>query len=398
MTPDQDNKHMPFWKKIGLIVLFLGPLISGVLGRALKGRPVYNGEEFETLLCAGARAAQGDTMYPPAKAFSCAQYDTVASYLYIPWPAQGLHGLVSILGSSIITGIYAILFFAAIFAAIWIPIFRRVPYATVMERIPFAGMLTGSIILWGNIAGLVYGVIALIALVAHRAPLLFVTVIGVSGSLKQVWLCLLTVVLFLPRPWWQRLSLFSLGALIGLLPTYLFVSSGSSEVQAWMEILRFYALEDLPGQGFLGWLRFVGIDHDSPLNTWLWLPFAVLMVGSGLGIAEKFKLTPQQRVWLGLAVGSLLIPRVVSYEFFLFAPGMVLTMHCAKEVGKKWISWLVYGACALTLLFNIGDLGDYAILPLTFACALAIAITGAPHMVLGVSHLLPKRFVKQLSI
>ncbi len=396
MRSDQDDKHMPLWKKIGLIVLFFGPLMSGVLGRALKGRPVYNGEEFETLLCAGARAAQGNTMYPPAKAFSCAQYDTVASYLYIPWPAQGLHGLVSMLGSSIITGIYAILFFAAIFAAIWIPIFRRVPYATVMERIPFAGMLTGSIILWGNIAGLVYGVIALIALVAHRAPLLFVTVIGVSGSLKQVWLCLLTVVLFLPRPWWQRLSLFSLGALIGLLPTYLFVSSGSSEVQAWMEILRFYALEDLPGQGFLGWLRFVGIDHDSLLNTWLWLPFAVLMVGSGLGIAEKFKLTPQQRVWLGLAVGSLLIPRVVSYEFFLFAPGMVLTMHCAKEVGKKWISWLVYGACALTLLFNIGDLGDYAILPLTFACALAIAITGVPYMVLGVSHLLPQRFVKQL--
>ena len=386
-------KDMPLWQKISLIVLFFGPLLSGVLGRAFKGRPIYNGEEFETLLCAGARAAQGETMYPPGKAFSCAQYDTLSSYLYIPWPAQGLHGLVSMFGAPIVTGIYAVLFFAAIFAAIWIPIFRRVPYASVMSRVPFAGMLTGSIVLWGNIAGLVYGVIALVALIAHRAPLVFVTVIGISGSLKQVWLCLLAVVLFLPRPWWQRLSLFSLGAVIGLLPTYLFVTSGSSEVQAWLDIMLFYAVEDVPGQGFLGWLRLVGIGPSSSLNTLLWIPYAVLMVGSGIGIAEKFELTDKQRVWLGLAVGSLLIPRVVSYEFFLFAPGMVLVIQHARAAGKKWISWLVYSACGVTLLFNVADFGDYAILPLTFACALAIAITGASHMIMGISHLLPKRFV-----
>ena len=395
MPPTPKAKDLRLWQKIGLIVLFFGPLLSGILGRALKGRPVYNGEEFETLLCAGARAAQGETMYPPAKAFSCAGYDTVASYLYIPWPAQGLHGLVSMLGAPVVTGIYAVLFFAAIFAAIWIPIFRRVPYATVMERVPFAGMLTGSIVLWGNIAGFIYGLIALVALIAHRAPLLFVAVIGFSGSLKQVWLCLLAVVLFLPRPWWQRLSLFALGAFIGLLPTYLFVTSGSSEVQAWLDILRFYAIEDLPGQGFLGWLRLVGVGPDSALNTWLWLPFAALMVSCGLGIAEKFDLTAKQRVWLGLAVGSLLIPRVVSYEFFLFAPGMVLVIHCAREAGKRWIAWLVYGACTMTVLFNIADLGDYAILPLTFACALAVAITGVPHMVRGISHLLPPGLAKR---
>lgn len=395
---NRDVKDMKLWQKIGLILLFFGPLISGVLGRIIKGRPVYNGEEFETLLCAGARAADGETMYPAAKSFSCAQYDTTASYLYIPWPAEGLHGLVSMLGAPIVTGVYAVVYFTAIFAAIWISTFRRLPYATVMERVPFAGMLTGSIILWGNVAGFIYGLIALVALIAHRLPLLFVGVIGFAGSLKQVWLCLLTVVLFLPRPWWQRLSLFAVGAFIGLLPTLLFVTSGSTEVQAWIDILHFYAVEDLPGQGFLGWLRLLGVGHDSALNTWLWLPFATLMVGSGLGIVEKFKLTAKQRVWLGLAIGSLLIPRVVSYEFFLFAPGMVLVIHCARDAGKKWISWLVYGACALTLLFNIGDLGDFAMIPLTFACALAIVIVGVPHMVFGVSHLLPVRKIGSVNV
>jgi len=78
IKPEEDNhKDMRLWQKIGLIILFFGPLLSGILGRALKGRPIYNGEEFETLLCAGARAAQGETMYPPANAFSCAQYDTL---------------------------------------------------------------------------------------------------------------------------------------------------------------------------------------------------------------------------------------------------------------------------------------------------------------------------------
>lgn len=384
------RRKQSLWGTVGLAVLFFAPLLSGVIGRATKGREVYNGEEFETLLCAGAKGAAGESMYPPAKAFSCEQYDTTASFLYIPWSADASHGLVSLFGAPVVTTAYAVVFFAAIIFAIWVSIFRRLEWASVRERLPFAGAFTGSIVLWGNVAGVVYGMIAVAALIAARLPALFVAVIVFAGSIKQVWLCLLAVVLLLPLAWWKRWAYFVCGAVLGLLPTVLFVTSGSSAVDAWLSILRFYAVEDLPGHGYLGWLRLVGVEDGSMLDWALWPIFAALLVTAALGLSEHFDLSSEQRVWLGLAVGSLLIPRVVAYEFFLFAPGMLVVLNAARADRMKWVSWLVYGGCGLMLLFNVGDLGDYAMIPLTLACSIAICSVGLRYWSTGLVSVLPK--------
>ena len=71
----------PFWTAPRLAFVFFLPLLSGVLGRLFKGRPVYNGLEFETLLCAGARGAEGITMYPGPKELTCEQYQTAENFL-----------------------------------------------------------------------------------------------------------------------------------------------------------------------------------------------------------------------------------------------------------------------------------------------------------------------------
>jgi hypothetical protein len=377
------------WFSIGLGLLFFAPLLSGVIGRLINGRKVYNGKEFETLLCAGAKAADGQSMYPPAHDFSCEQFGTMPSYVYIPWSAEASQNLVSLFGAPLVTSVYAVVFFASVLFAVWVSIFKPMAWADMRERLPFAGAFTGSIVLWGNVAGVVYGLIALAALVAARMPLVFVGAIIFAGSIKQVWLCLLAVVLLLPIRWWKRWTYFLLGAVFGLLPTVLFVATGSSEVEAWISILSFYAIEYLPGHGYLGWLRLVGIDDGSPLDWALWPIFAAVLITGGLGIAERFELEAEQRVWLGLAIGSLLIPRLLAYEFFLFAPGMIVVLNAARSEGMRWVSWMVYGGCGLMLLFNVGDLGDYAMIPLTLTCSIAIAVVGLPYAWTGLRAVLP---------
>ncbi len=383
-----DTRHRPLFQ-VGIGLLFFMPLLSGVIGRLVKGQPVYNGLEFETLLCAGARAARGETRYPVAHAFTCPEYQTEASFLYIPWSGDAAHAMTGWFGILPVTLTYAVLYFAAIAAAIWISFFKTFDFAPVRDRLPFAAALTGSILLWGNVAGVIYGLIAVAALLAPRRPLLFVAVIVFAATIKQVWLCLLVVVMLMDLPIWKRWALFLGGSVAGLLPTLLFVTSGSSEVGAWLSILNYYAVEDLPGQGFLGWLRLAGVQHESPLNAWLWLVFAGLTCAAGLGIAERFCASRTERVWLGLAVGSLLVPRLVSYEFFLFAPGMVVVLNAARESGMGWIRKLVFGACGLCLLLNVADLGDYAMLPMTLACFIAILVTGAPHILNALTAVLP---------
>ncbi|MEZ5953016.1 MAG: hypothetical protein R3C13_01800 [Hyphomonas sp.] len=375
--------------QVGIGLLFFLPLLSGVIGRAVKGRPVYNGLEFETLLCAGARAARGETRYPPAHAFSCPEYQTEASFLYIPWSGDASHALTGWFGIPAVTSAYAVLYFAAILAAIWIPFFKQFDFAPVRDRIPFAAALTGSIVLWGNVAGVIYGLLAVTALMAPKRPLVFVAAVVFAASIKQVWLCLLVVVMLMDMAAWKRWGLAIAGAVAGLVPTVLFVTSGSSEIAPWLSILSYYAVEDLPGQGFLGWLRLAGVGHESPLNGALWLVFAGVTCASALGIAEGMRLTAAERVWLGLAVGGLLVPRLVSYEFFLFAPGMVVVLNSAVKAGMPWMRKLVFGACWLCLLFNVADLGDYAMMPMTLACFLAIVITGAPRILSSLPAVLP---------
>lgn len=372
-----------------LSVIFFLPLLSGLIGRLAKGREIYNGKEYETLVCAGQRAGRGETMYPPAGQFDCPGLETTSSFLYIPWSGEASAWLAGMLGQPALLTAYGLVFFLCLAAAIYIPFFGPIRGLPAGMRIPFASALTGSIVLWGNVAGVIYGLLAVAAPLAVRFPLLLFSVIVLAGSIKQVWLTLLAVFLLRNTAWFNRLGWFTAGAILGLAPTIWFVLSGTSEVDAWVAIVSYYAVEDLPGHGFLGWLRLVGIGHASPLNTLLWVPFAGLMVLAALGFAEDRQLSQIHRIWLGLAVGSLLVPRVVSYEFFLIAPGIAVVILDALQRQRRWIADLVFAACGLCLLMNVGDMGDYAMIPLTLTSALAVLVSGLPHCQTGLRALLP---------
>ena len=383
------RKVRSFWPHAGLLFLFALPLLSGVLGRLFKGKPIYHGKEFNLIICAGERGADGVTMYARHEDFSCPSVETNDSYIYIPWLADVTHALRGLIGLPALLNGYAVLYALALIIAIGIPFFSPMKNARIIERAPFLGLLTGSVVLWGNIAGPAYAIMAIAALIAPFAPIVFVAAIVLVGAIKQVWLCALAVVLLLPRPWWERWLYFILGAAAGLAPTLWFLQHGGAEAQGWVDIVSYYAMVDRPGQGLFGWLHLFGMPLDSPLVWAIWLVLAALLVSSALGLAEKYQLTASERVWLGLAVATLLNPRLVAFEFFLIAPGMVAVVHAALKANARWVEKLVYGAAFLTLLMHVGDAGDYAIFPTTLACTLAIIAIGAPQIGFGLRSLAP---------
>ncbi len=376
----------------GLIIFFFAlPLLSGVLGRVVRGRPVYNAIEFETLLCAGQRHAEGLSRYPPAEQFVCDGLATTAPYVYIPWLGDSLHGLRGQIGLETLHLIYAIIYFGALALGFWLVFGSRLPSASRLERAPFLGLQTGSMIVWGNIAGVAYGTLAAAALGAARFPALFLAVVVILGSIKQVWLLALAVFLFLDWPRFRRWIWFVGGAILGLLPTAHFLLTGGEEARAWVDVLSYFAFVDRPGQGFLGWMGMAGLPTSGVITWSIWAGYAAAMMIAGIGLAEERGPAQAERVWLALAVASLLNPRLVAYEFLLLAPGVVIAMRSLIARGQAWSQWVLYGALALALLMNVGDLGDFAMLPATLASAFLILAAGLPRAHAALAALLPIR-------
>jgi hypothetical protein len=377
-----------------LIFAFALPLLSGVVGRAIKGKQVYNGEEFETVLCAGDLASAAQSMYPPPDAFSCEGLATKASYVYLPALAEGVRWLEGVTGREAVVAGYAVMYFAALAFLLGAVFFSPMARVAVAERVPFLGLITGSVAQWGNVAAPAYALLLGAALLVPwgggLGMAVFVMALAGLSSVKQVWLCALAICLLAPLAWWQRWVWFLGGAALGLAPTLWFLAHGGSEAVAWRELLSHFAFVDRPGQGFLGWVGVFGVETASLLSGGLWLVFAGAIVLGALGLAERHRLSVWERVWLGLLVAGLLNPRLLAYEFFLLAPGAVIAMKAGMSAGVRWLEPVLFGACGLTLLMNVGDLGDYAMMPTTLACAVMVVVAGLPHAPQGLRALLPQ--------
>lgn len=377
-------------EKAGL--LFFLPLASGVLGRWIQGKQIYSGLDFESILCGGARAAQDQSRYAVHGDFHCDAYDAASSFIYLPWIADLGHAAVAAFGTSIVTMVWALLFTVSLAVAIYIPLLAPMSFTSRKARLPFASLITGSVVFWGNIAGLVYALMALSTYIAARRPAVFVSVVVFAGSIKQTWLTNLTVILLLDLPWWKRWTYFLIGAAAGLAPTLWFVvTANPAEVSAWADVTRYTAMVQTPGQGLLRWAQLLGLPPNSDWIIPLWIGFAAAMVIAGLGLVEHYRPSGRARVWLGLLIAVLIIPRIASYDFLLFAPGIALLLDIATREGKRLVANTVYGACVLTLIIGIADSADHAIVLVTLTSSASIMLIGLPHARMGILAVLPNR-------
>lgn len=378
----------------GLIVFaFLLPLLSGVLGKIAKSHAWFG--DYRAVACGAQKIIDAGPLYDMH--LRCEGLDgTTAVYVYLPVVAETFAALIRLIGQNgmlwLYTGLY-IVSLRVLFRPLYLTLPRPAPLEegsavspSLRDKIPFAAFLTGSAVVWGNIAVLCHAAVLLSALGVKKRPWLYAAIVAACGVIKPVFLTYLLVLLFVDLPLVKRLGWAAAGAVAGLLPTLLFAAENSALSESWRAILSAFVYTTTPGESYYGWLGLMGLRGDSLGASFGWLVFAGLMTLSGLVICEGLKFDTRARIWLGLSLGTLCIPRLMSQDFFLIGTGLVyIALNspalCAasapltflKDRGRTVLTLI----CVFALIGGAAELGDYTTRIATLLLSLYVLAIGA---------------------
>jgi len=371
----------------GLIIfVFFLPLLSGVLGKVARSHAWFG--DYRAVACGAQKLIDGAPLYDMN--LSCAALKgTTAVYVYLPVVAETFAAVIRLIGQDGMIWLYGglyLLSLGALFLGVYLyPSPKDAKAPSLLDKVPFAAFLTGSAVVWGNIAVLCHAAILLAALGVKKRPWLFALVVALCGVIKPVFLTYLLVLLFIDLPVWKRLGWSAATAIAGVLPTLLFAAEGSALSESWRATLSAFVYTTTPGESFYGWLGLLGLRGDSLLASLGWLVFAGLMTVSGLVICEGLKFDTRARIWLGLSLGVLCIPRLMSQDVFLIGPGLVYIalnspalsaaaspLTFLKDRGRTLLTLV----CIFALIGGAAELGDYTTRIATFALSLYVLVLG----------------------
>ncbi|MDC7674990.1 hypothetical protein [Asticcacaulis machinosus] len=374
----------PKVKYVATVFIFSLPLLSGLIGKIGKSKAWFG--DYQAIACAGQKIIEGQPIYDLQLACEGMR---PAVFVYLPVIADIAAALARILGQPGLQTAYAIVYVFSLLALIWLIYLRKETPAQLIQKIPFAAFLTGSAVVWGNIAVLCHAAVGFSALLVTTSfwwgPWLFVAIVALCGIVKPVFLTYLAVVLFIDAPIVKRLGLFITGAILGLLPTVLFATDGSALSAIWRETLSHFVYQVTPGESYYGWLALFGLSGNGTLAGLGFILFAGLMTLAGFAIAEALKLSAINRAWLGLSLGVLMIPRLMSQDVFLIGVGLVVIALNSRSLSPShklaiWIKdkglTILTSICAFVLIGNAVELGDYTTRIATLALSLYVLTAG----------------------
>ena len=343
----------------GVIVplLFVLPFLVGLITKILRGRQWFG--DYQAMACAGLKVQAHQPMYDVHLA--CPGMHASA-FVYIPAVANVFAALEHALSEPVVCALYAILFAASIAALMLVPL--RLAPGSWRDKLPFFVFIGQATVTWGNVAVLLHAAILGAALLLETAPWVFVAVVACAAAVKPVFLTYLAVLLLADMPWLKRFAMMFIGAVAGLAPTFVFVMTDPGTAYQWAQVLTHFVYDVTPGSGFYGWLGFLGVRGDTLLAQATFLIYAGALALSALHIAYRLKLNGRERLWLGLAVAALLIPRIMSQDVFLLAPGLVVVARRAAELAasrdapagktaRRLLQYgpnILWGLCAVALL------------------------------------------------
>ncbi|UDF04625.1 hypothetical protein [Asticcacaulis sp. AND118] len=416
-------KRFPPALRNGLIVfVFLLPLLSGVLGKIARSNAWFG--DYRAVACGAQKIIDGGALYDLN--LKCDGLEgTTAVYVYLPVVAEAFASVIRVIGQDGLIWVYGAIYIVSLAGLLGVTYLspalqsggggaqrrrgltkgdapsvfdasgiestspavagEEKPQPTLLEKIPFAAFLTGSAVVWGNIAVLCHAAVLASALLAKRFPWLFAAVVALCGVIKPVFLTYLLVLLFLDIPLWKRLGWSAAAAAAGLLPTLLFAAEGSALSESWRATLAGFVYTTTPGESFYGWLGLLGLRADSLAANLGWLVFAGLIAVSGLALAEGLKLDTRARIWLGLSLGVLTIPRLMSQDVFLIGVGLayVALYSPALTAASKPLAFLkdrgrtiLTVICVVCLIGGAAELGDYTTRIATLLLSLYVLAIG----------------------
>ena len=353
---------------VALPLVFVLPFLFGLIAKFGHAKPWFG--DYQAVSCAGLKAHAHQAFYDLH--MSCPGMHA-SVFVYIPVVARVTAWLEGVLSEPGLFVIYAILFAASIAALVVVPL-RWAPGAW-REKLPFAVFLGSAAVTWGNIAVLLHGAILGAALLLETAPWLFVGVVAIAAAVKPIFLTYLAVILLARMSWAKRLTLAGTGVAAGLAPTAFFVVTDPATAYQWAHLLSHFVYDVTPGSGFYGWLGFADIRANTPVAEMAYLIYAGALMLSALAATDRLKLDARERLWLGLSVAGLLIPRIMSQDVFLLAPGLVVVAQrsvalattqpvtafgTARHFLLRNGPQIIFSLCGLALVFSVIEHSRYS--------------------------------------
>jgi hypothetical protein len=365
-----------FWT---IFALAAAPMTWGLLSRLKKHNHLF--ADFYQLSCAAARQGAHLPLYDHS---ACPGMDAMP-FVYIAPIAHISAVLTGWLGAGGFTAFYVVLYVAAGVALLWKLIFSKTIAAPPVERAPMLVLITGSAVSWGNIALPLAALIAVAAETVMSAPVLFCAAVAVATAVKPTYLVYLLGVLYAPLSLVRRGVLVGLTAAAGLAPTLLFIMLGGAEAQQWLAQTTHYVLYQAPGFGFLGWTAALHIPGTGGVVSGVFLLYAALIAAAGWLVAARGGLGAVERVWLGLGVAPLLIPRLMRYDAFLLGMGMILTAKAAQAISPGFgprAAPALYGLFGVCWVLNAA-VGGNQLLLVTPLFSLALILLAVEALKIG---------------
>lgn len=359
------------WKSYAVGLLFWLPLLSGVVSRFKKSSQWFG--DYGAVACGAEKWLQGRQIYD--RALSCPDVHGVV-YVYHPAIAQAFSDPLRMLGQQGMLLAYATLFALSCAALIWLMVGRG--SSEVRRRSNrFAAFLTGSAIYWGNIAVVCHALLGVIAVVLRKRPALLVIAIALAALIKPLFLTFAAVFVLAPWPFWRR-ALYVLAALVlGAGPTLAFLQFGGELAAQWRDLVGYFVYVDRPGAAFFGWLDLLGQPIDTPGAAIAYLAFASVTCLAGIVLVEGLELDGEARTLLGLSLGVLLFPRLMSQDFWLLGPGFaalaVAILERHARAGRMF-SIALLAICVFVLLGNLADFADLGLPIAMFVLALTLFV------------------------
>jgi hypothetical protein len=344
-----------------LPVLFFLPLIVGIIAKLYRSKYIFS--EYQSVACAGLKALQGAPIY--ALDLQCPGM-RAASFVYLPGVAQAAAFFERILTEPGFLVLYLVFYLAAAAALIYAPLFARKTPGNWHDKLPFAVFLSSSAFMLGNIAVILHGLVLAGALAIEISPWLFIAAVAVAAWVKPTFLTYLVVILLLDIPLRRRIGLMASGVLMGLLPLAHFILTGGALTQQWYALLSHYVYEVTPGVGFFGWINLMSLNPAHVSVKLVYLVFAGLIALSGLAQVKGLQLNRSERIWLGLSLAALLIPRIMSEDICLIGPGLVILADKSASLTRQGQGALrngrgiVIALCVFALAGALTGLADYS--------------------------------------
>ncbi len=342
------------------------PLVFGVLAKLRHPDGLFS--EYRTVACAGQHAAAGEPFY--SRTLTCGG-EHVPSFVYLPEVARITGAIIAVIGEPAFRLIYLALTIASIGALIAVPLFARTVPGAWKDRLPFAAVVAGGAVLVGNVAIILHGAILAAAMLFELTPWILVAAIVFAAWVKPVFLAALAVILVSGIGWPRKIVMTVTGIVTGLLPMLLFSVTGGEVAQQWFDLLSHFVFDVTPGKGLLGWLQWAGINGRSPAAHLIWFVYAAALLTCGLAIPRVLRLDASERVWLGLAIATLAIPRIMAEDVFLIGPGLLAVGNAAWRLipsataaeapALRHGTGILHALCAVALAGGLTAAGDVAV-------------------------------------